>query len=152
MSKSLENCEGPHRKCSPLALPPSVAHADADWWRVLRPPLLPGPLREAQRGDPGERDDSRDRHEDRRPPRELDEAGAPALKGPMFTSRWNDQPLSEMFLTIGATMPQNRPDTLTPQTVGDIVAFLLQSNSMPAGPNELEPTIDSLKQIWLQKQ
>src|SRR5216110_3135849 len=31
------------------------------------------------------------------------EVGAPALKGPIFIYRWNDQPISEMFLTIGAT-------------------------------------------------
>ena len=33
------------------------------------------------------------------------EAGAPALKGPIFTIRWRDQPLADMFVTIGTTMP-----------------------------------------------
>ena len=77
------------------------------------------------------------------------EVGAPALKGPIFIYRWNDQPLSEMFLTIGATMPQNAPDTLTPQTVADVVAFLLQSNEMPAGQKELEPMVDALKEVLI---
>jgi len=77
------------------------------------------------------------------------EAGAPALKGPIFIFRWNDQPLSEMFLTIGTTMPQNAPDTLTPATVADVISFLLQSNDIPGGRTELEPTIDSLKKIWM---
>src|SRR5262249_20875861 len=77
------------------------------------------------------------------------EAGAPALKGPIFTFRWNDQPLSEMFLTIGTTMPQNAPDTLTPQTVADIIGFLLRSNEIPAGPAELEGTLAPLKAIMM---
>src|SRR5258705_8229226 len=77
------------------------------------------------------------------------EAGAPALIGPIFIYRWNDQPLAEMFLTIGTTMPQNAPDTLTPQTVADIVAFLLKSNAMPAGEKELAPDVGALKEILL---
>ena len=36
-----------------------------------------------------------------------------------------------MFVTIGTTMPQNKPDTLTPQIVIDIISFLLRSNDMP---------------------
>lgn len=77
------------------------------------------------------------------------EAGAPALKGPIFTIRWNDQPLSEMFLTIGTTMPQNAPDTLTPETVADIISFLLKSNEIPPGQMELLPELEHLKGIWI---
>jgi mono/diheme cytochrome c family protein len=75
------------------------------------------------------------------------EAGAPALKGPIFTIRWRDQPLADMFVTIGTTMPQNKPDSLTPQTVIDIVSFLLKANEMPAGRTELPPDLEPLKQI-----
>jgi mono/diheme cytochrome c family protein len=78
------------------------------------------------------------------------EAGAPALKGPIFTIRWHDQPLAEMFVTIGTTMPQNKPDSLTPQTVIDIVSFLLKSNAMPAGRSELPPDLQELRQIFLE--
>src|SRR5258705_4374347 len=77
------------------------------------------------------------------------EAGAPALKGPIFIYRWNDQPLAEMFLTIGTTMPQNAPDTLTPQTVADVIGFLLKSNNVPAGQIELAAEMEPLKQIWM---
>jgi mono/diheme cytochrome c family protein len=77
------------------------------------------------------------------------EAGAPALKGPIFTFRWNDQPLSELFLTIGTTMPQNKPDTLTPDAVVDIMSFLLQSNDFPSGQSDLEPRVEPLKAIWM---
>jgi cytochrome c len=75
------------------------------------------------------------------------EAGAPPLRGPIFFYRWLHQPLSEMFLTIGTTMPQNKPDSLTPQTVIDIMSFLLKENEMPAGQTELPPELETLKQI-----
>lgn len=77
------------------------------------------------------------------------EAGAPALAGPIFTVRWRDQPLSEMFLTIGTTMPKNKPDSVTPGIVIDIVSFLLKANEMPAGRDELPPDLEKLKQIVL---
>jgi quinoprotein glucose dehydrogenase len=75
------------------------------------------------------------------------EAGAPPLRGPIFFYRWLHLPLSEMFLTIGTTMPQNKPDSLTPQTVIDVVSFLMMENEMPAGKTELPPDLEALKQI-----
>jgi mono/diheme cytochrome c family protein len=77
------------------------------------------------------------------------EAGAPALAGPIFTVRWRDQPIAEMFLTIGTSMPKNKPDSLTPDVVIDIVGFLLKSNGMPAGREELPPDLEKLKSIVL---
>jgi S-disulfanyl-L-cysteine oxidoreductase SoxD len=78
------------------------------------------------------------------------EAGAPALKGPIFTIRWRDQPIADLFVTIGTTMPQNKPDTLTPQVVIDIVSFLLKSNNMPPGTSELPPDLDALKTVFME--
>ena len=75
------------------------------------------------------------------------EAGAPALAGPIFVHRWRDQPVSDLFVTIGTTMPQNKPDTLDPQTVIDIVSFLFKANEVPAGPVELPPDVQTLKTI-----
>src|SRR5262245_12684195 len=77
------------------------------------------------------------------------EAGAPALRGPIFFYRWLHQPLAEMFLTIGTTMPQNKPDSLTPQTVIDIISFLLRENETPAGKSELPADLEALKQIFV---
>jgi mono/diheme cytochrome c family protein len=77
------------------------------------------------------------------------EVGAPPLRGPIFFYRWLHQPVAEMFLTIGATMPQNQPDSLTPQTVADIVSFLLQENEMPAGPAELPADLEALKTMFV---
>lgn len=77
------------------------------------------------------------------------EEGAPPLIGPIFTYRWSSEPLSEMFLTIGTTMPKQKPDSLTPQTVADIMSFLLEMNERPAGAGELPATLDGLKQILM---
>jgi mono/diheme cytochrome c family protein len=78
------------------------------------------------------------------------EAGAPALKGPIFTIRWRDQPLADMFVTIGTTMPQDKPDTLTPQIVIDVMSFLLKSNAMPPGSSELPPDMEALKTVFME--
>jgi len=75
------------------------------------------------------------------------EAGAPALTGPIFIYRWRDAPLSDMFLAIGTTMPKNKPDSLTPAVVADIMSFLLKASQAPAGTEELPPDMEKLKQI-----
>lgn len=77
------------------------------------------------------------------------EVGAPALVGPLLIFRWRDQSLVDLFITIGTTMPQNKPDSLTPATVIDIVSFLLKANDMPAGDVELPPDLEKLKQIFV---
>ena len=78
------------------------------------------------------------------------EAGAPALKGPIFTIRWRDQPIADMFVTIGTTMPKNKPDTLTPQVVIDIVSFLLKSNNMPPGATDLPADLEALQSVFME--
>ena len=71
------------------------------------------------------------------------EAGAPALVGPIFVHRWRDQPVADLFVTIGTTMPQDKPDTLAPETVIDIVSFLLKANQFPAGSQELPADVET---------
>lgn len=77
------------------------------------------------------------------------EAGAPPLVGPIFTTQWRDQPVAEVFVKIGLTMPKNKPDSLTPAVVADILAFMLKVNEMPAGATELPADLEKLKQILL---
>jgi len=75
------------------------------------------------------------------------EAGAPALKGSIFTTPWENGPLVDLFVTIGTTMPQQEPDSLQPQVVIDIVSFLLEANDVPPGDAELSPDLEALEQI-----
>jgi S-disulfanyl-L-cysteine oxidoreductase SoxD len=79
------------------------------------------------------------------------EAGAPALVGPVFTVRWRDKPLTDIFMTIGRTMPQNDPDALTPQRVVDIMSFILRENAVPSGSTELPADVRRLNQILFTK-
>ena len=74
----------------------------------------------------------------------------PALLGGVFTSTWNDLPLSDLFERIRITMPLNQPSTLSRQQTADVTAFLLQSNKWPAGQMELPRELEPLKEIQIQ--
>ena len=74
----------------------------------------------------------------------------PALLGGVFTSTWNDLPLSDLFERIRITMPLNQPSTLSRQQTADVTAFLLQSNKWPAGQTELPRELEPLKEIQIQ--
>ncbi len=72
---------------------------------------------------------------------------APPLVGADFLSHWTGQPAAELFEKIHASMPSDQPGTLTAQEAADLVAFLLSSNKLPAGPSELPAATDKLKLI-----
>jgi mono/diheme cytochrome c family protein len=74
----------------------------------------------------------------------------PALVGGVFTSTWNDLPLSDLFERIRITMPLNQPSTLSRQQTADVTAFLLKSNKWPAGQTELPRELEPLKEIQIQ--
>jgi mono/diheme cytochrome c family protein len=74
----------------------------------------------------------------------------PTLVGGLFTSTWNDLPLSDLFERIRITMPLNQPSTLSRQQTADVTAFLLKSNSWPAGQTELPRELEPLKEIRIQ--
>ncbi len=74
----------------------------------------------------------------------------PALLGGVFTSTWNDLPLSDLFERIRITMPLNQPSTLSRQQTADVTAFLLKANKWPAGQTELPRELEPLKEIQIQ--
>jgi mono/diheme cytochrome c family protein len=74
----------------------------------------------------------------------------PTLVGGLFTSTWNDLPLSDLFERIRITMPLNQPSTLSRQQTADVTAFLLKSNKWPAGQIELPRELEPLKEIQIQ--
>jgi mono/diheme cytochrome c family protein len=61
----------------------------------------------------------------------------PALVGEAFMQRWNGTTVSDMLATLRQTMPQDSPDSLGTPGYVDLIAFLLKSNSAPAGAAEL---------------
>ncbi len=64
---------------------------------------------------------------------------APPLVGEPFTGRWQEGTLGDLFTIVKETMPQDKPATLGDVTYAAIVAYLLESNRYPAGPDEMKP-------------
>lgn len=62
---------------------------------------------------------------------------SPSLVGMSFTFMWDGSTLGELFTRIQEQMPTDRPGSLSDQTYRDILAFVLKSNSYPAGELEL---------------
>jgi mono/diheme cytochrome c family protein len=76
---------------------------------------------------------------------------APALKGERFVLRWSDSTVDDMFTAISTSMPADTPGSLTPQQYLDIVMYLLQQNSFPAGTEETKADPALLKTITITK-
>ena len=62
---------------------------------------------------------------------------APALTGARFISDFDGLTLGALFDRIRTTMPLDKPASLQRADYVDILAFMLQFNGFPAGPNEL---------------
>jgi len=65
-----------------------------------------------------------------------------ALSGDVFADNWEAASLNDLFVKIGRTMPRGAPGTLSSRQTLDLMAFLLQYNSFPAGTSELVETPD----------
>jgi mono/diheme cytochrome c family protein len=61
------------------------------------------------------------------------------LTGPAFRAKWNGKTLEERFERIRDRMPLEAPGSLGDESYFDILAFILQSNDVPAGNQELVP-------------
>ena len=75
-------------------------------------------------------------------------ARAPALIGEHLMSR---KDLNNLFTYIRDWMPADDRGTLDGRTTIDIVSYILQRNSFPAGTEELQANADSLKKMLLAK-
>lgn len=62
---------------------------------------------------------------------------APGLVGQTFLGGWSGETLWALADFTNATMPQDAPGNLTPRQLNDILAFILEANDYPAGPDEL---------------
>ncbi len=72
---------------------------------------------------------------------------APALIGAEFNADWNDLPLTDLFERISVSMPADKPGTLKPEQVADVLAFIFSKGGFPAGETELSAQADTLKEI-----
>jgi hypothetical protein len=69
---------------------------------------------------------------------------APALIGDTFSLHWESPKVADLFERIRTTMPQVAPGSLDEQTYLDIVTFLLKSNGVPSGKQELKADSPSM--------
>jgi len=72
---------------------------------------------------------------------------APALAEAEFRTEWNDLSMNDLFERTRISMPADKPGSLERQQVADVLAFILQKNSFPAGVTELPAEPDQLKAL-----
>jgi cytochrome c len=72
---------------------------------------------------------------------------APPLAGSDFNTNWNDLAVNDLFERIRISMPADKPGSLSRQETADVVAFLLQKGSFPAGQTDLPADGEALKGI-----
>lgn len=61
----------------------------------------------------------------------------PNLQGTSFWSSWDHKSARSLYSTIIGAMPPDRPGSLSENTVYDLVAYILQINSLPQGDKEI---------------
>ena len=62
---------------------------------------------------------------------------APSIAGNDFIVFWTEVPVGSLFERIKVSMPEDGPGRLTDEEYVDVVAYLLNANSYPAGDQEL---------------
>lgn len=75
---------------------------------------------------------------------------APPLAGGEFLANWNTLSVGDLFDRTRATMPQNRPGTLTREANAEILAYVLSVNQFPPGKETLPQSSPALKEIRIE--
>ncbi len=75
---------------------------------------------------------------------------APALAGGDFLSNWNGLSVGAFFDRVRTSMPLNKPGSLSREVNSDITAFILSSNSFPAGSAPLDTKSEVLNTIKIE--
>ncbi|HJO12359.1 MAG: cytochrome c [Gammaproteobacteria bacterium] len=74
-------------------------------------------------------------------------SNAPSLIGMSFMFLWETRPLGTLFEKIQAEMPTENPGSLSEQSYLDVLSYIMQVNSFPAGIAELVADMDKLNQV-----
>ena len=82
---------------------------------------------------------------------DLTGAGGPALVGKDFLGAWGGMSLGDLVEKIATSMPSGAPGSISRIQSVDLVAFILKSNSFPAGSAELDSDAATLKGISIVK-
>ncbi len=70
---------------------------------------------------------------------QLQGAGAPALKGQLFSQKWNGKTIENMYSFVREQMPPGQPHSLPDQDYANVVAFMLAQNGLQAGSQKFTP-------------
>lgn len=76
---------------------------------------------------------------------------APALATDAFFLAWAGQKVDSLFSVIKATMPADKPGSLSGEATTDIVAYIFEFNQLPAGTQPLSIDPAALAQITIAK-
>jgi glucose/arabinose dehydrogenase len=76
-------------------------------------------------------------------------AETPAITGDTFLAKWNNHSVDELFESMRATMPADRPGTLSRQESADLLAYIFAVNKLPAGTGELSTSKEVLQPLRL---
>lgn len=71
----------------------------------------------------------------------------PELVGPVFNSNYNEMSIADLFDRIRISMPQDKPGSLRPRNVAEVLAYMLLQGGFPPGPHELPDRSDDLRRI-----
>jgi mono/diheme cytochrome c family protein len=77
---------------------------------------------------------------------------SPSLLGEAFSQLWNGHTVGELYDLTQSTMPQYNPRSLAPDQYINILAYLFQMNSLPAGREELKNEPNVLKDITISEE
>jgi hypothetical protein len=77
---------------------------------------------------------------------------APALRGDRFMADWLNTNTYTLFTKLRDTMPATYPESVADDVKLDIMTYLLQANSFPAGSTELKLDEKDLANIQIVKQ
>jgi len=74
---------------------------------------------------------------------------APGLTGEGFLAKWRSRSVGALFENVRATMPADRPGSLSAAATADILAYVFAQNKLPAGTHELSDRSEALARIGL---
>jgi mono/diheme cytochrome c family protein len=82
---------------------------------------------------------------------ELEGDESPALASEEFLRDWKGLTLADLFLRVKNAMPGDKPGTLKPNEIADVLAYVLSRNKVPAGKTSLPTNLNALKEIRIDK-
>jgi mono/diheme cytochrome c family protein len=72
---------------------------------------------------------------------------SPGLVGKDFDMDWVDTTIGDMYDRVKISMPADKPGSLSPAEIADVLSFILSKGGFAAGQTELPSDVAALKTI-----